>query len=117
MFPRFYFLSNDELLEILAKAGDLEAIQKNMKKCFDGVHKLILSEGGVSRNIIGMQSQEGEKILFTGRIVSPKGDVEIWLSSFQESMREILYKNMKKGKLDYEGTNKERHEWVLDHSA
>ena len=33
-FPRFYFLSNDELIEILAKASELEAIQKNIKKCF-----------------------------------------------------------------------------------
>jgi len=30
-------LSNDELLEILAKSGDMDAIQKNMKKCFDAV--------------------------------------------------------------------------------
>jgi len=32
-------------------------------------------------------------------------------------MKETMYKNMKKGKMDYEGTNKERHQWVLDHSA
>ena len=81
MFPRFYFLSNDELLEILAKSCDIEAIQKNMKKCFDGVHRLILSEPPI-RTIIGMQSPEGEKIMFTGR-VQPKGDVEEWLLKFE----------------------------------
>ena len=43
-FPRFYFLSNDELLEILAKAQDLQAIQKHMKKCFDNIYKLDLGE-------------------------------------------------------------------------
>ena len=53
-----------------------------MKKCFDGVHRLILSEGGVTKNIVGMQSPEGEKILFTGRTASPKCDVEVWLSTF-----------------------------------
>ena len=56
-------------------------------------------------------------MMFTGRIVSPKGDVEVWLATFQECMKEILFKSMKKGKMDYEGTNKERHEWVLDHCA
>jgi len=36
-FPRFYFLSNDELLEILAKSNELEVIQQNLRTCFDNI--------------------------------------------------------------------------------
>ena len=77
-----------------------------------------------------MISPEGEKITFIGKTVQPKGDVlkklfinfylkqvEAWLFQFQDLMRESLSKMMKTGKRDYEGTNKERHEWVLDHPA
>jgi len=95
-FPRFYFLSNDELLEILAKSQDIDAIQKNLKKCFEAIYRLDMGEEG-SRNVYAMMSPENEKINFQ-KPISTKEEVESWLMKIQEAMIESLKKRMKQGK-------------------
>lgn len=59
IFPRFYFLSNDELLEILSKAGNLEMVEQYLGKCFEALVKLYMVDGkstSESNLIEGMMS-------------------------------------------------------------
>ena len=39
-FPRFYFLSNEDLLEIIGQAKNPVAINKHIKKIYEGINKI-----------------------------------------------------------------------------
>jgi dynein heavy chain, axonemal len=36
-FPRFYFISNDELLQLLAHQQDISEVNRHLNKCFDNI--------------------------------------------------------------------------------
>jgi dynein heavy chain, axonemal len=113
-FPRFYFLSNDELLEILSQAKDPRSVQPHLRKCFDNLVKLEFgnTEEGYGNDIIAMLSSENERVGL-GRNLKARGAVEEWLMAVQIRMKEVLTQCMKVGLNDYD--SRPREDWIFLH--
>ena len=112
-FPRFYFLSNDELLEILAQTKDPRAVQPYLRKCFDNLVRLEFKGSGIL-DIRKMFSSEGEEVAL-GKNLKARGTVEEWLTSVEDRMRVALKGCMREGALDF--AKRDRMEWVFSHPA
>ncbi|CDS41066.1 dynein heavy chain [Echinococcus multilocularis] len=48
-FPRFYFISNEDLLEILGQGKNPEAIIPHLKKCFDNINTVKLEKKTIKK--------------------------------------------------------------------
>uniref|UniRef100_A0A0G4I0U0 Uncharacterized protein n=1 Tax=Chromera velia CCMP2878 TaxID=1169474 RepID=A0A0G4I0U0_9ALVE len=101
-FPRFFFLSNDELLEILARAKDPRAVQPHLRKCFDNLVRLKFDD----QDITAMISAEGEVVEFV-KPLRARGNVEKWLGELEEWMIKSLTAIIKQGWLEYPVEKKE----------
>lgn len=110
-FPRFYFLSDDELLEILSKAKDPRAVRKYMNKCFEAIQDVQFNS---ELEVISMISKEQDVISFLKSVVTNQGDrkgkVEIWMGDVEQMMRETLIQKAIDASTDVETP---RTKWVL----
>lgn len=90
-FPRFYFLSDDELIEIISKTKDPSLVIKYLNKCFEGICSL---EFKSTDEIVQIISEEGEKIVLLKPINvnegEKKGSVEKWLSELEAMMKSTM---------------------------
>ena len=60
-FPRFYFNTNDELIQILSQARNPLLIQPYLRQCFDNINRIKFSESD-SRKVLGMISADPENM-------------------------------------------------------
>ncbi|XP_018342058.1 PREDICTED: dynein heavy chain 8, axonemal [Trachymyrmex septentrionalis] len=78
IFPRFCFISDPTLLEILGQAADCHTIQNYLDGFFDNIAKLKFSEKEYDK-ILTMYSRENEQIALE-KEVGCTGGVENWLN-------------------------------------
>jgi dynein heavy chain len=113
LFPRFYFLSNDDLLEILGQSRNPEAVQPHMKKCFDNIKSLDMSKMRDRWEGSHMNSSEGEKVEFTSS-VHLEGAVESWLCDVERMMRFTLKNLLRACKIDLKKNLNKRDKWIKE---
>uniref|UniRef100_A0A8C2TM90 Dynein axonemal heavy chain 1 n=1 Tax=Coturnix japonica TaxID=93934 RepID=A0A8C2TM90_COTJA len=106
-FPRFYFLSDDELLEILSQTKDPTAVQPHLRKCFENIARLQFQE---DLQITHMYSSEGEEVELSAAIY-PTENVEEWLLEVEKSMKASVRDNIERSVGVYPETP--RTTWVL----
>ena len=83
-FSRFFFLSNDELLQILSQTKNPLAVQPHLRKCFEAINTLTF-EGDLK--ITAMNSVENERVPFSEHMY-PEGNVENWLGEVERIMKD-----------------------------
>uniref|UniRef100_A0A8D0YMW3 AAA+ ATPase domain-containing protein n=1 Tax=Sus scrofa TaxID=9823 RepID=A0A8D0YMW3_PIG len=113
IFPRFYFLSNAELLDILADSQNPESVQPHLGKCFENVKQLFIGKQEVGPPAVLMLiSAEGETLVLPKRIRLRSG-VEQWLVHVEKSMFDVVKKFVNQGVEDW--CYQKFSLWVVSH--
>ncbi|CAB9499374.1 heavy chain, flagellar inner arm I1 complex [Seminavis robusta] len=95
-FSRFYFLGDDDLLEIIGNAGEPGKVLSHLGKMFAGVQNCRIVRDAelpedVTHRLDAMLSKDGEVVPFVKAIDIKKGmSVNSWLKELEIQMKETL---------------------------
>ncbi|XP_045523813.1 dynein beta chain, ciliary [Pieris brassicae] len=115
-FPRLYFVSSADLLDILSNGNQAELVIRHLTKLFDSIAKLKFGENDKPEQKIaaGMIAKDGEYVPFHG-FCDCSGPVEIWLNRLQDIMRSSIRQYFSEAIVSYE--EKPREQWLFDYMA
>ncbi|KAL8693410.1 MAG: hypothetical protein Q9218_001759 [Villophora microphyllina] len=101
-FPRFYFVGDEDLLEIIGNSNDITRVSKHFNKMFAGLAGLLLDQ---ESNILGFNSKEGEKVLLKSPISLVKiPKINDWLAALESNMRVTLAEMLNDAILSFQET-------------
>ncbi|OQE10444.1 hypothetical protein PENVUL_c004G10360 [Penicillium vulpinum] len=87
-FPRFYFVGDEDLLEIIGNSNDIFRVAKHFKKMFAGMSGLVMDD---DNNIVAFTSKEGEEVRLRREVNLLKTPrINDWLSALETSMKLTL---------------------------
>ena len=119
-FARFYFIGDEDLLEIIGNSKDVNKITRHFNKMFAGMNSLICTDGD---ELKGMISREFEEVLFEKSVkISEDPVVYQWLRKVQEQMHFTLATKLEKAvseisEMDYIGKVGEFIKWIEQYPA
>jgi len=120
VFSRFYFVSNQALLDILSNGNNPVKVDEYIGDCFDGLKCLkFLEEGPMPyRTTVGMYSKEMEFVPFAVNFTM-NGAVENYLCDLETKMQTCLKEILDDAKAtaDNWDIEKPRHTWLEDYNA
>ncbi|XP_050294546.1 dynein beta chain, ciliary-like [Anthonomus grandis grandis] len=116
-FPRFYFVSSADLLDILSNGNQPDLIQRHLTKLFDSLAKMVfIQEGGKnSKRAKEMISKENEEHVTFTYVCDCNGKVETWLNRVIDVMRATLHQLFGEAVVTYD--EKPREVWIYDYPA
>ncbi|KAI4493969.1 hypothetical protein M0802_009345 [Mischocyttarus mexicanus] len=116
-FPRFYFVSSSDLLDILSNGNQPKIVAKHLTKLFDSMARLKFddSDEETTKRVSGMFAKDGEYVEFCNCEMICDGPVEAWLNRLQLSMRVSIRHYFSEAVIAYE--EKPREQWLFDYPA
>ncbi len=110
IFPRFYFISNPQFLEILSQTKDIKKVKNNLNKIFESIENIDLKDDKYITNFI---SKLNESLVLEEHILIQGRNVEVWMLALENMMFKTIRAYLEKAVKDY--PTKQRKDWVLCH--